>query len=288
MVIKSKFNAFDVFNIIFTILVGLVIFIPMWYIFVISTSTYAAYIRDPFHLIPTSFTLQEYARAVLKTKEMLTALWASVRITVTGTVISMMLTILGGYALSKDGLPGRKILFRIFIFTMFFGGGLAPTYILITKLHMTNTIWALTIPGAISTYNMILMKNFFTSIPSSLEEAAKIDGYNDLQILFRIVLPLSKPVLAAISLFYAVGYWNDYFGALLYSSSQDLMPFQIYLRNLIIVNSAAMRAGVQTGPSAQEQFKMAVIIIGIIPVAVIYPFVQKYFTQGIVLGAVKE
>lgn len=288
MVIKSKFNAFDVFNIILIALVALVIFIPMWYIFVISTSTYEAYINDPFHLVPTSFTLQEYQRAMLKSREMIISLWASIRITVTGTLISMLLTTLGGYALSKEGLPGRKILFRLFIFTMFFSGGLAPSYILITKLHMTNTIWALTIPGAISTYNMILMKNFFTSIPSSLEEAAKIDGYNDLQILFRIVLPLSKPVLAAISLFYAVGYWNDYFSAMLYSSSQDLMPFQIYLRNLIIVNAAANKVGVETGPSAYEQFKMAVIIIGIIPVVVIYPFVQKYFTQGIVLGAVKE
>ncbi|MGI5854954.1 MAG: carbohydrate ABC transporter permease [Candidatus Merdivicinus sp.] len=288
MAIKSKFNAFDIFNIVFIVLVGLVIFIPMWYIFIISTSTYSAYINDPFHLIPTSFTLQEYQRALLKSKEILTSLWASVRITVTGTLISMLLTTIGGYALSKDGLPGRKILFRIFIVTMFFSGGLAPSYILITKLHMTNTIWALTIPGAISTYNMILMKNFFTSIPPSLEEAAKIDGYNDLQILFRIVLPLSKPVLAAISLFYAVGYWNDYFSAILYSSSQDLMPFQMYLRNLIIVNAAAAKAGVETGISAYEQFKMAVVIVGIVPVVAIYPFVQKYFTKGIVLGAVKE
>ena len=288
MAIKSKFNAFDIFNIVFIVLVGLVIFIPMWYIFIISTSTYSAYINDPFHLIPTSFTLQEYQRALLKSKEILTSLWASVRITVTGTLISMLLTTIGGYALSKDGLPGRKILFRIFIVTMFFSGGLAPSYILITKLHMTNTIWALTIPGAISTYNMILMKNFFTSIPPSLEEAAKIDGYNDLQILFRIVLPLSKPVLAAISLFYAVGYWNDYFSAILYSSSQDLMPFQMYLRNLIIVNAAAAKAVVETGISAYEQFKMAVVIVGIVPVVAIYPFVQKYFTKGIVLGAVKE
>ncbi len=288
MAIRSKFNAFDIFNIIFILLICLIIFIPMWYIFVISTSTYSAYIEDPFHLIPTSFTLQEYQRALFRSREMITSFWASVRITLVGTIISMLLTTIGGYALSKDGLPGRNILFRIFIFTMFFSGGLAPSYILITKLHMTNTIWALTIPGAISTYNMILMKNFFTSIPSSLEEAAKIDGYNDLQILFRIVLPLSKPVLAAISLFYAVGYWNDYFSAMLYSSSQSLIPFQIYLRNLIIVNETANKAGVETGLSAYEQFKMAVIIIGIIPVVAIYPFVQKYFTRGIILGAVKE
>lgn len=286
--IRSKLNWFDIINALLIFLVALLIFIPMWYIFVISTSTYAAYIRDPYHLIPTSFTLQEYQRALLKSREMMLSLWVSVKVTAVGTLISMLLTTIGGYALSKDSLPGRALIFRLLIITMFFSGGLVPGYILVKGLHMENTIWALTIPGAVSTYNLILMKNFFTSINPSMEEAAKIDGYNDLQILFKIVLPMSTPVLAAISLFYAVGYWNDYFGALLYSSSANLMPFQIYLRNLIIVNAAAAKAGVDTGPSAYEQFKMAVIIVGIIPVVVIYPFVQKYFTQGIMLGAVKE
>lgn len=286
--IRSKLNWFDVVNALLIFLVAMVIFIPMWYIFVISTSTYAAYIRDPYHLIPTSFTLQEYQRAILRSREMMLSLWVSTKVTVVGTAISMLLTTIGGYALSKDSLPGRALIFRLLIITMFFSGGLVPGYILVKGLHMENTLWALTIPGAVSTYNLILMKNFFTSINPSMEEAAKIDGYNDLQILFKIVLPMSTPVLAAISLFYAVGYWNDYFGALLYSSSANLMPFQIYLRNLIIVNAAAAKAGVDTGPSAYEQFKMAVIIVGIIPVVVIYPFVQKYFTQGIVLGAVKE
>lgn len=286
--IRSKFNLFDVFNALVIFLAALVIFIPMWYILIISTSTYATYISDPYHLIPTSFTLQEYQRALLKSKDMMLSLWVTIKVTAVGTGISMLLTTIGGYALSKDGLPGRNLLFKLFIFTMFFSGGLVPGYILVKSLHMANTLWALTIPGAISTYNLILMKNFFTSINPSMEEAAKIDGYNDIQILFKIVLPLSRPVLAAIALFYAVGYWNDYFGALLYSSSPNLMPFQIYLRNLIIVNAAAAKAGVNTGPSAYEQFKMAVVIVGIIPVVVIYPFVQKYFTQGVVLGAVKE
>ena len=195
---------------------------------------------------------------------------------------------MGGYALSKDGLPGRNIIFRLFIFTMFFSGGLVPGYILVRGLHLDNTIWALTLPMAISTYNLILMKNYFTSINPSLEEAAKIDGYNDIQILLKIVLPMSKPVIAAISLFYAVTYWNDYFSAILYSSKEELIPFQIYLRNLIIVNAAANKVGISTGPSAYEQFKMAVVIIGIVPIVLVYPFVQKYFTKGIILGAVKE
>ena len=163
-----------------------------------------------------------------------------------------------------------------------------PGYILVRWLHLDNTIWALTLPMAISTYNLILMKNYFTSINPSLEEAAKIDGYNDIQILLKIVLPMSQPVIAAISLFYAVTYWNDYFSAILYSSKEELIPFQIYLRNLIIVNAAANKVGISTGPSAYEQFKMAVVIIGIVPIVLVYPFVQKYFTKGIILGAVKE
>lgn len=171
---------------------------------------------------------------------------------------------------------------------MFFSGGLAPSYILIRGLGMNDTIWALTIPVAVSTFNLILMKNYFTTINPSLEEAAKIDGYNDIQILFKVIFPISKPVLAAISLFYAVTYWNDYYLAILYSSSQNLFPFQMYLRNLIIVNVAAAKIGIQTGISAYEQFKMAVVVLGIIPIVAVYPFIQKYFTKGVVLGSVKE
>ena len=285
---KNKVNFFDVINVVLIALDVLLIFIPMWYIFVISTSTYSAYINDPYHLIPMSFTLQEYKRAFLNSRDMLLSLWVTIEVTVLGTLISMLLTIMGGYALSKDGLPGRNIIFRLFIFTMFFSGGLVPGYILVRGLHLDNTIWALTLPMAISTYNLILMKNYFTSINPSLEEAAKIDGYNDIQILLKIVLPMSKPVIAAISLFYAVTYWNDYFSAILYSSKEELIPFQIYLRNLIIVNAAANKVGISTGPSAYEQFKMAVVIIGIVPIVLVYPFVQKYFTKGIILGAVKE
>ncbi|MDR1061283.1 MAG: carbohydrate ABC transporter permease [Clostridiales bacterium] len=285
---KDKFIWFDVLNTAVIALFVLAIFIPVWYIFVISTSTYSAYIADPYHMLPTSFTLQEYQRALMRTRELTLSFWVTIKVTAVGTALSMLFTVIGGYALSKNKLPGRNLIFRLIIVTMFFGGGLAPTYILIRGLGMNNTIWALTLPGAIATYNLILMKNFFTTVNPSLEEAAKIDGYNDVQILLRVVLPMSKPMLAAISLFYAVGYWNDYFNAIIYSSSQNLIPFQMYLRNLIIVNSAAGRAGVQTGITAYEQFKMAVIIVGIVPVLAVYPFVQKHFTKGVVLGSVKE
>lgn len=285
---QKKIDIFDIINHTVLIIFSLIVLLPFWNIFVISISSYKTYLDDPYHLIPWGVSLNEYKRAFMQSKELLVSLWATVKITGFGTVVSMLLTTMGGYAMSKESLPGRNFIFKIFIFTMFFGGGLVPFYVLVKKLNFADTIFALTIPMAISTFNMILMKNYFTTLPISLEEAAKIDGYNDIQILFKVVLPISKPVLAAISLFYAVGYWNDYFSAMLFISSNKLMPFQIYLRSLIIQNVTATRVGVHTGPSAYEQFKMAVIIVGIIPVLAVYPFIQKYFTKGILLGSIKQ
>ena len=211
----------------------------------------------------------------------------SIEITVLGTVLSMFLTCCGAYTLSKKDLPGRSILFRILVFTMFFSGGLVPFYILVRNLKLNDTILALTLPVAISTYNLIIMKNYFTGLPVSLEESAKIDGYNDIQILYKIIIPISKPIIAAISLFYAVGYWNDYFMATLFISSNIISRADL-TKQMIIQNMVLAQVGVQTVGSNPEQFKMACIIIGIIPVLCVYPFVQKYFTKGIMLGAVKE
>lgn len=284
----GKKTWFDYLNILFMLLLIATIVVPLWYIFVISTSTYKGYISDPYHLTITSFTLEHYARAFMETKELLRSLWVTIKVTAIGTALSMLLTTAGGYAMSKDDLPGRNVIFFFFILTMFFSGGLVPYYIVVRSLKLNNTMWAMILPVMLSTYNLILMKNFFTTIPQSLEEAARIDGYQDIQILFKIVLPISTPVLAAISLFYGVGYWNGYFEAYLFISSAKLWPFQMYLRDLTLVNASAARAGATSGPIIQESFKMAIVIIGIIPVLVIYPFVQKYFTTGIMLGAVKE
>jgi putative aldouronate transport system permease protein len=267
---------------------ALIILIPVWHIFVISTSSPTVYITDPYHLIPKSFSLAEYKRAFHSIGGIARALLISIEITVLGTVLSMFLTCCGAYTLSKKDLPGRSILFRILVFTMFFSGGLVPFYILVRNLKLNDTILALTLPVAISTYNLIIMKNYFTGLPVSLEESAKIDGYNDIQILYKIIIPISKPIIAAISLFYAVGYWNDYFMATLFISSNNMFPLQILLRQMIIQNMVLAQVGVQTVGSNPEQFKMACIIIGIIPVLCVYPFVQKYFTKGIMLGAVKE
>ena len=288
MLFRKKFSLASFLIYTFLTFFALIILIPVWHIFVISTSSPTVYITDQYHLIPKSFSLAEYKRAFHSIGGIARALLISVETTVLGTALSMFLTCCGAYTLSKKDLPGRSILFRIVVFTMFFSGALVPFYILVRNLKLNDTILALTLPVAISTYNLIIMKNYFTGLPVSLEESAKIDGYNDIQILYKIIIPISKPVIAAISLFYAVGYWNDYFMATLFISSNKMFPLQIVLRQMIIQNMVLAQVGVQTVGSNPEQFKMACIIIGIIPVLCVYPFVQKYFTKGIMLGAVKE
>ncbi|EMS69214.1 carbohydrate ABC transporter permease [Ruminiclostridium cellobioparum] len=284
---RFKFGIADILIYLVLIIFSLAILLPMWHIFVISTSSPEVYLRDTYHLVPKSFSLDEYKRAFSSLGGIINSLFVSIKVTGLGTALSMLLTSMGAYVLSKKGLPGRNFLFKILVFTMFFSGGLVPFYVLVKNLHLDDTIFALTIPLAISTYNLIIMKNYFASLPESLEEAAKIDGYNDVQILFKIIIPVSKPVFAAVSLFYGVAYWNDYFMATLFISSNNMYPLQVVLRQMIIQNLVMAQVGVATVASNPEQFKMACIIIGIIPVLIIYPFVQNSFSKGIMMGAVK-
>lgn len=288
MYIQKRFSLTDTFIYLMLGLSALIIILPLWRILIISISSQEVYLTDPYHLIPKSFSLTEYKRALGSIGGIVRALLRSVEITALGTTISMILTSCGAYALSKKDLPGRAMLFRLIVFTMFFSGGLVPFYVLVKNLHLIDTIWALVLPTAISTYNLIIMKNYFASIPPSLEEAARIDGYNDIQILFKIIIPISKPVFAAISLFYGVALWNDYFLATLFINSNDMFPLQVLLRQMIIQDMVTAEVGVMTSGSNMEQFKMACIIVGMIPVLIIYPFIQRYFTKGIMMGAVKE
>jgi putative aldouronate transport system permease protein len=285
---NKRVSLFDVINYAFLGMFAILVLIPIWHIIVISTSTMEVYVNDSYHMVMKSFSLGEYKRALLDIGGILNSLIVTIKVTLLGTTVSMILTTMGAYVLSKKNLPGGKIIFKLILFTMFFNGGLVPFYILIKKLNFIDTIFALTIPLAISTYNLIIMKNYFHGLPESLEEAAKIDGYNDIQILFKIIIPISKPVIAAISLFYGVAYWNDYFMATLFINSNDMFPLQVVLRQMIIQNLVLAKVGVASTASNPEQFKMACIIIGIIPVLCVYPFIQKYFSKGVMLGAVKE
>nr|WP_283248480.1 carbohydrate ABC transporter permease [Bacillus sp. FJAT-49711] len=200
----------------------------------------------------------------------------------------MFATTLAAYVLSKKNIPGGRLIMFAIVFTMMFSGGLIPTYIVVRELGITNTIWSMMIPNAIQTYNLIIMRSFFQSIPESLEESAKIDGCSDFGILFRIVIPLSLPVIFTIALFYAVTRWNDFFTAVMYVTNRDIWPLQLFLRSMLIESESSFQSGGDNPLLLGQSIKMATIMITTIPVLMIYPFFQKYFMQGVTLGAVKE
>ncbi|WP_217171028.1 carbohydrate ABC transporter permease [Streptomyces sp. AC512_CC834] len=209
--------------------------------------------------------------------------------TVVSTVVAMVLTTCYAYVLSKRNLKGRGVLVGIAVFTMFFSGGLIPTYVLITSLDLKNTVWALALPNAISVFNLLVMKAFFESLPDDLEEAAQIDGLSTYGILLRIVLPLSKAVVATMVLFYSVSFWNSWFGAFLYMDRAELMPVTVYLRNLIAGATGGTGAGAGTEQLTQvaANIQAVTIVLTALPILCVYPFVQRYFVSGVMLGAVK-
>lgn len=207
--------------------------------------------------------------------------------TVVGTLISLFMTTIFAYALSVPRLKGRKFFTAFAVFTMFFNGGMIPNYLLVRNLGMRNTIWAVVIPGAISTFNLIVMRTFFEGLPRELEEAASIDGMDTYGILAHIILPLSKPILATMTLFYAVGAWNTWFGPFLYLDNSESLPVSVYLRNIIAGSSVASGSDPDTLNAVSANIKAVTIVLTALPIMCIYPFMQKYFVQGITIGSVK-
>jgi putative aldouronate transport system permease protein len=240
------------------------------------------------NLIPKGFNLTTYQ--IVASDPMF---WINYRntvvYTVVATLIAMVLTTCYAYVLSKRHLKGRTFLIWVAVFTMFFNGGLIPNYVLVTSLGLKNTIWAIVLPNAISVFNLLVMKAFFESMPDELEEAASIDGLNTYGILWRIVLPLSKAVIATMLLFYAVSFWNSWFAAFLYMNEADLFPVTVYLRNLIAGATGAEGAGAAVADVTQaaSNIKSVTIVLTVLPILAIYPFVQRYFVSGVMLGAVK-
>ena len=285
---KRKFTTADFFIHLFFIIFVFLILIPIWMILVVSLSTPEGYARSTFHLWSSSFTLDAYARIFNNSSGILKGFWVSIRVTFLGTILSMLMTSFAGYVLAKKDLPGRGLFFRLALFTMFFSGGLMPFYTTVRNYGLDDTLFAMFVPMAIQTYYVILMKNYFESLPVSLEEAARLDGANDIQILFHVVIPMSIPSFAAISLFYGVYYWNEYFYASLFIRTNDLKSLPVLLRQMIVQNLTLANMGESTMATNAEQFKMACVIVAIIPVLLAYPVVQKYFTQGLNIGAVKE
>lgn len=276
---------------LFVGLFALATLLPFIYVVAGSFATERELTERAFFLIPKTFSLNAY-QYIFKTGEAINGLKNSIVVTLVGVAINMAFSCTLAYPLSRPYFKARKFFTNMVIITMLFSGGMVPSYMLIANvLGLKNTYWSLWLPGAISAFNMIIIKNYFQGIPAELEEAARIDGCNDLKIFYKIILPLSKPVLASVALFYAVSHWNSYFNAMMYISDKDKEVIQIVLRRIIFLTSSiATESGFDWGVFGmppEKAVKMATTVVATVPILLIYPFVQKYFTQGVMVGSVK-
>jgi multiple sugar transport system permease protein/putative aldouronate transport system permease protein len=265
---------------------------PLIFIVSASISDPDAVAAGEVWLWPVRPTLDGYA-AVFAYKHIWLGFRNSIFYTVVGTLINVAITFMAAYPLSRKDLVGKNVLMFLFVFTMIFSGGLIPTYLVVKDLGMLNTVWSMLIPGALAVFNMIITRTYFqTTIPDELLEAAQMDGSTDFHFLFRIVLPLSGPIIAVIALFYAVGHWNQYFNALIYLNSRELYPLQLVLREILVQNQVdtSLFSNIEEMVRRQQLenlLKYALIVVATVPVMVIYPFVQKYFVKGIMIGSLK-
>ena len=283
---------FDILNYLIVTLIALTTLFPFVYIIGASFATEYEIATRPLFIIPQDVTVNAY-KFIFSSNKILQGFRNSIFITVCGTAINLFFTVTMAYALSKTRLRGRNFFLNMVIISMFFSGGMIPGYIIIANvLNLKNTFWAVLLPGAISSYNLMIVKNFFQGIPQELEESAAIDGSTDIGILWKIVLPLSLPVLATFGLFYAVGHWNAYFGAMIYmTGAKEKWPLQVLLRELIILANGSAGDITNMDPEfvqpPEQSVKMAVIVVSTVPIMCVYPFLQKYFVKGVMVGALK-
>jgi len=275
---------------VFLTLILLIILVPFWRVIVTAFIPLDIYTRDgvPFFLSPTKWSFEAF-KQLLGHSQFPRAIWNSVVITLLGTAISLFLTVPLAYGLSTRNLPGRKVIMTLVLFTYLFSPGLIPVYLLITGMKLTNNYLAIILPPAVSVYNTLVMMSFFEGLPEDLKEAARLDGANELQVLWHVLLPLSKPILLTIGLFYAVFFWNEFFTPLLYLNDSNLLPLPVLLRNILI--SASFNEYVEYNAfssSSLESLKAAGVLITMIPMILIYPWIQRYFTKGTLVGGVKE
>lgn len=284
---------FEVVNCILLGIVACIMLFPLIYVVSASISDPMSVTSGKMLLLPVDLTLENY-KEVFKNDNIMRGYWNSLQIMLYGTALNLVMTILAAFPMSRRDLWGRNVIMKLMTFCMFFGGGLIPTYLMVSKtLGLMNNWLALILPGAISVYNMIIMRTFFmTSIPYELHEAADIDGCTPFGTLIKIILPLSGPIIAVLGLYYAVGHWNSYFSALLYINQEDIQPLQLYLRKVLTANNAQalMEMGADEMARAAmraETIKYSVIVVSSIPMLILYPFVQKFFVKGVMIGAVK-
>lgn len=270
-------------------LIALSTVLPFLYVLAGSFATEKELTEKAFFIIPTVWSTNAYQYAI-RTANILRGLKNSIVLTFLGTVMCMLFSLTFAYPLSKTHFRGRNWIMNLVIITMLFSGGMIPNFIVFRAYGLYDSYWALILPALINPFNMIIIKKFFQEIPAELDEAAYMDGANDLQIFAKVMLPLSKPVIASISLFYGVGFWNDYFNSMIYLQSPEKYPVQIQLRSIILLSSQIMESGIDfdlNGAPPDKAVKMACTVIATLPILCVYPFVQKYFTKGVMVGAVK-
>ena len=288
-----------IFDTVIFIILTLILFVvayPLYWVIISSFSDPTAVSAGKVLLRPMGFTLKGYAE-VFKNSQVMRGFFNSIVITFVGVCVNLAVTLPTAYALSRDNFSGKKPITVFYMITMFFGGGMIPTYLVVKNMQLLNTIWALVLPGCLSVYNMIGARTFFKSnISEELYEAGEIDGCTQSRFFFQIALPLSKAIIAIMVLYYGVGHWNSYFSALLYISDQDKYPLQLVLRNILITNqtalsqtatTAAARAALQEQQQLIDVMKYSLIIISSVPVLIMYPLVQKHFVKGVMIGSVK-
>ncbi|MCV4232175.1 carbohydrate ABC transporter permease [Virgibacillus sp. LDC1] len=285
---KPKWNWFDALNAL--ILSGIVMacLYPFVYMLAVSLSDSASIASGEVWLWPKGFNLDMY-QYVFEDGRVLKGYKNTLIYVITGTAISLIVTALGAYALSKTKMVMGKPILMLIVFTMFFNGGMIPTFLVVKELGFVNTLWGMVLPGAVGTWNLLIMRTFFMGMPQELEESGKIDGLSEIGIFFRIVLPLSKPVLATIGLYYAVGMWNNFMGPLLYLRDADMQPLQVILRNIVLSGQLTGTDGPVVGDIVvvEDGLKFATIMVSTLPILLVYPFIQKYFVKGALIGSVK-
>ena len=285
-------RVFDMVNFLIMIVVLVVFLWPLWFVVIASFSDPNLVNTGQVLLLPKGITFDGFKK-ILEYKEIWTGYGNSIFYTVAGTAASMIMSICLAYPMSEKSFAPRKFLMAFFMFTMYFSGGLIPTYLLLKKLHILDTRWAMIIPGMVSVYNCLIIRAYFmNSIPTELKEAATLDGANAAHYLLKIVLPLSKPVFAVVGLYYAVGYWNNFTNALYYIYDRDLLPLQSVLRDLLmsskmLVDMTQDAEMMQLASKQAQIMKYGVIIVAALPMMVLYPFIQKHFVKGVMVGAVK-
>lgn len=292
---NSKWDrVFNLVNVLIMVIVLILVIYPLYFVIIASISAPTAVNGGEVVLLPKDVTFSGFKK-ILEYKPIWTGYRNSLFYTIVGTLINLAITLPAGYALSRKRLFGRRPIMLLFAFTMFFSGGMIPTYLVVKKLGMLDTVWAMLLPGACSVYNIIVTKTFMeTSIPGELIDASRIDGCSDFTTFLDVVLPLSKPIIAVMTMFYAIGHWNSYFDALIYLNDPDKYPLQLVLRELLLQNqvSSAMTSGGMSSIAERaviaEQMKYGVIIVACIPMMIMFPFVIKHFKKGVMIGSIKS